>query len=284
MSFIEVHDLVIDYPVKAADGTPEMFRALDGVNVTVERGEFLVIVGGNGSGKSTLARSLNALIPPTEGFVKVDGLDTSDPDEMREVRRRVAMVFQNPDHQIVSTIVEDDIAFGPQNLGLPRAEIKERMEESLRLTGLTPYREKGVHHLSGGQKQRVAIAGALAMRPECIIFDESTAMLDPDARASVLRIMHDLHEEGMTILYITHEMEETVQADRILVMHRGRIALEGKPAEVFREEETLEQLGLTLPPAARLARELRMRGVEIPRGILTPEELEEAVCRYKQSR
>ena len=284
MSFIEIHNLVVDYPVKAADGSTEMFRALDRVNLTVERGEFLVIIGGNGSGKSTLARSLNALIPPTEGQVLVDGFDTSKEEEIMAIRRRAAMVFQNPDHQIVSTIVEDDIAFGPQNLGLPREEIKERVEEALRLTDLTPYREKGVHHLSGGQKQRVAIAGALAMRPECIIFDEPTAMLDPDARTSVLGILHKLHEKGMTILYITHEMEETQAADRILVMDRGRIALEGSPREIFRHEETLERLGLTIPPAARIARELRRSGWDLPEGILTGEELEEAVCQYKQSK
>ncbi len=284
MSFIEIHNLVVDYPVKAADGSTEMFRALDRVNLTVERGEFLVIIGGNGSGKSTLARSLNALIPPTEGQVLVDGFDTSKEEEIMAIRRRAAMVFQNPDHQIVSTIVEDDIAFGPQNLGLPREEIRERVEEALRLTDLTPYREKGVHHLSGGQKQRVAIAGALAMRPECIIFDEPTAMLDPDARTSVLGILHKLHEKGMTILYITHEMEETQAADRILVMDRGRIALEGSPREVFRHEETLESLGLTIPPAARIARELRRSGWDLPEGILIGEELEEAVCQYKQSK
>lgn len=284
MSFIEIHNLIVDYPLKAADGSTEMFRALGGVNLTVERGEFVVIIGGNGSGKSTLARSLNALIPPTSGEVLVDGLRTSEEDQIPEIRRRAAMVFQNPDHQIVSTIVEDDIAFGPQNLGLSREEIRERVEEALRLTDLLPYREKGVHHLSGGQKQRVAIAGALAMRPECIIFDEPTAMLDPEARASVHRILQKLRKDGMTILYITHEMEETLDADRIIVMHRGRIVLDGTPHEVFRREDKMEELGLTIPPAARMARELRKQGWDLPEGIITGEELEEAVCRYKQSK
>lgn len=284
MSFIEIHNLIVDYPLKAADGSTEMFRALGGVNLTVERGEFVVIIGGNGSGKSTLARSLNALIPPTSGEVLVDGLRTSEEDQIPKIRRRAAMVFQNPDHQIVSTIVEDDIAFGPQNLGLSREEIRERVEEALRLTDLLPYREKGVHHLSGGQKQRVAIAGALAMRPECIIFDEPTAMLDPEARASVHRILQKLRKDGMTILYITHEMEETLDADRIIVMHRGRIVLDGTPHEVFRREDKMEELGLTIPPAARMARELRKQGWDLPEGIITGEELEEAVCRYKQSK
>ena len=245
--FIRVEDLVYEY-VKGEDGTS--VRAVDGVSFSVEKGSFAAVIGQNGSGKSTLAKNMNALLIPTRGKVFVDGLDTSDPANVWEVRKRVAMVFQNPDNQIVSSIVEDDVAFGPENLGTDPAEIRRRVDEALTGVEMYDFRKKAPHMLSGGQKQRIAIAGAVAMEPECIVFDEPTAMLDPRGRAEVLSVIKELNGKGITVLLITHFMEEAAQADRIIVMDRGVKKMEGTPAEIFRRADELRALSLDVPPAS----------------------------------
>lgn len=255
-------------------GTPEEVRAIDDVCLTVRRAEFVALVGGNGSGKSTLAKHLNALLLPTEGRVLVDGLDTQDPQNLWEIRRRVGMVFQNPDNQIVATVVEEDVAFGPENLGLPPEEIAQRVEEALRAVGMLDYRRREPHLLSGGQKQRVAIAGVLAMRPQCIVLDEATTMLDPEGRREVLQTAHRLREgEGIAVVHITHNMEEAAQADRVVVLHEGRVALQGTPQEVFRDVRGLRSLRLDLPEVAELSWCLRRRGIPLQGNALRAEEL-----------
>ena len=247
-AFIEVQDLIFDYPKQ--DGTA--VRALRGISFQVEQGSFTAIIGQNGSGKSTLAKHLNALLLPSSGTVRIDGLDTSDPASLWEVRRRVAMVFQNPDNQIVSSIVEDDVAFGPENLGVPPEEIRKRVDTALKQVGMYEHRLKGAHMLSGGQKQRIAIAGAVAMRPDCIVFDEPTAMLDPVGRESVMKIIRQLNSEGITTILITHFMNEAVQADRIVVLKDGRILADRTPEEIFADDELIKTAGLELPPLIEL--------------------------------
>jgi energy-coupling factor transport system ATP-binding protein len=255
-------------------GTPHEVRALHDVCLNVHRAEFLALVGGNGSGKSTLAKHLNALLLPTEGRVLVDGLDTRDPHALWEIRRRVGMVFQNPDNQIVATVVEEDVAFGPENLGLPPEEIAQRVEEALRAVGMLDHRRREPHLLSGGQKQRVAIAGVLAMRPQCIVLDEATTMLDPEGRREVLQTAHRLRErEGIAVVHITHNMEEAAQADRVVVLHEGRVALEGTPREVFRDVKRVRSLRLDLPEVAELSACLRRRGVRLEGQPVAVEEL-----------
>lgn len=262
-------------------GTPQEVRAVHDVSLTVHRGEFLALVGGNGSGKSTLAKHLNALLLPTEGRVVVDGLDTRDPHALWEIRRKVGMVFQNPDNQIVATVVEEDVAFGPENLGLPPEEIAQRVEEALRTVGMLEHRRREPHLLSGGQKQRVAIAGVLAMRPQCIVLDEATTMLDPEGRREVLRTAHRLREqEGIAVVHITHNMEEAAQADRVVVLHEGRVALEGTPREVFRDARRLRRLRLDLPEVAELSGCLRRRGIPVEGQPLDPEELAAQLLRW----
>lgn len=257
---IEVRDLVHIYH----KGTPQEVRALDGLSLAVGHGEFVAIVGGNGSGKSTLAKHLNALLLPTEGAVLVEGLDTRDPRSVWDIRRRVGMVFQNPDNQIVATVVEEDVAFGPENLGLPPDEIGRRVDEALRTVGLAELSRREPHMLSGGQKQRVAIAGILAMRPACIVFDEATTMLDPEGRREVLETAHRLRKtEGLTILHITHNMEEAATADRVVVLSGGRIVLDGPPAEVFSDADRLRRLRLRAPEMAELGECLVARGVPL---------------------
>lgn len=274
---IEVHHLTHVYHA----GTPQEVRAVHDVSLTVYRGEFLALVGGNGSGKSTLAKHLNALLLPTEGRVVVDGLDTRDPHALWEIRRKVGMVFQNPDNQIVATVVEEDVAFGPENLGLPPEEIAQRVEEALRTVGMLEHRRREPHLLSGGQKQRVAIAGVLAMRPQCIVLDEATTMLDPEGRREVLRTAHRLREqEGIAVVHITHNMEEAAQADRVVVLHEGRVALEGIPREVFRDVQRLRGLRLDLPEVAELSGCLRRRGVPVEGQPLDPEELAAQLLRW----
>lgn len=274
---IEVHQLTHVYHA----GTPQEVRAVHDVSLTVHRGEFLALVGGNGSGKSTLAKHLNALLPPTEGRVVVDGLDTRDPHALWEIRRKVGMVFQNPDNQIVATVVEEDVAFGPENLGLPPEEIAQRVEEALRTVGMLEHRRREPHLLSGGQKQRVAIAGVLAMRPQCIVLDEATTMLDPEGRREVLRTAHRLREqEGIAVVHITHNMEEAAQADRVVVLHEGRVALEGTPREVFRDVQRLRRLRLDLPEVAELSGCLRQRGIPVEGQPLDPEELAAQLLRW----
>ena len=252
--------------------------ALDGSEMQIMPGEFVAVIGANGSGKSTLARHFNALLLPAEGSVKVHGLDTLDETSLWKIRQNTGMVFQNPDNQIVAAVVEDDVAFGPENIGVPSEELKARVEEALRAVDMLDYREHAPHLLSGGQKQRVAIAGTLALGSDCIILDEPTAMLDPKGRKEILNTMLKLNkEQHITVVYITHFMTEAMQADRVIVMSEGRIEFQGTPKEVFSRVEELEKLGLEAPLAAKFAFELRKSGVKIPEGIITNEELAEAL-------
>ena len=257
----------------------EELLALDHVTLQIAAGEFVAVIGRNGSGKSTLAKHLNALLIPGEGNCIIDGMDTRNSAHLWDIRQRVGMVFQNPDNQIVASIVEEDVAFGPENLGCPPAEIVRRVEDSLRLVGMAEYRLHGPHLLSGGQKQRVAIAGVLAMHPRCLVLDEPTAMLDPVGRAEVLDAVCRLHrEEGITVVYITHFMEEAVAAGRVVVMDAGRVILDGTPAEVFHDVEKIRGLGLDVPVSADVAAQLRRRGMNLPGGITTNEGLAKALC------
>ena len=274
--FIKVEDLTFEY-VKSEDGTA--VRAIDSVSFSVERGSFTAVIGQNGSGKSTLAKNINALLVPTSGRVMVDGLDTSVPEHVWDVRSRVAMVFQNPDNQIVSSIVEDDVAFGPENLGIEPAEIRKRVDEALTGVEMYDFRKKAPHMLSGGQKRRIAIAGAVAMEPECIVFDEPTAMLDPRGRDEVMSVIKRLNGKGITVLLITHFMEEAAQADKIIVMDRGVKKMEGTPEEIFLRADELKALSLDVPPAVDLAMKLRERGIDIPEGILTIDDMVNCLCR-----
>lgn len=260
-----------------ADGNE--VKALDGVSLDIKQGEFVAIIGANGSGKSTLARHLNALLLPTEGEVLVDGLDTADEDKMWNIRQKVGMVFQNPDNQIVAAIVEEDVAFGPENIGVPGPEIRSRVEKALAAVGMTEYAKQAPHRLSGGQKQRVAIAGIMALEPECIVLDEPTAMLDPQGRKEIVATVRKLNKEkGMTIVYISHYMVEALAADRVVVMEKGHIRFSGTPREVFSRVDELEALGLEAPLAAKVASELRKSGAKLPENIITDEELTEALC------
>ena len=274
--FIKVEDLTFEY-VKSEDGTA--VRAIDSVSFSVERGSFTAVIGQNGSGKSTLAKNINALLVPTSGRVMVDGLDTSVPEHVWDVRSRVAMEFQNPDTQIVSSIVEDDVAFGPENLGIEPVEIRKRVDEALTGVEMYDFRKKAPHMLSGGQKQRIAIAGAVAMEPECIVFDEPTAMLDPRGRDEVMSVIKRLNGKGITVLLITHFMEEAAQADKIIVMDRGVKKMEGTPEEIFLRADELKALSLDVPPAVDLAMKLRERGIDIPEGILTIDDMVNCLCR-----
>lgn len=258
----------------------EELWALDHVSLEIAAGEFVAVIGRNGSGKSTLAKHLNALLIPGSGTCIIDGIDTKDSGRIWDIRQRVGMVFQNPDNQIVASIVEEDVAFGPENLGLPPAEIRRRVDEALAMVGMTEYRLHGPHLLSGGQKQRVAIAGVLAMQPRCLVLDEPTAMLDPVGRAEVLDAVCRLHrEEGITVVYITHFMEEAVAAGRVVVMDAGQIILDGTPGEVFQDVDKIRGLGLDVPVAADVAAQLRRRGMDLPSGITTNEGLATALCR-----
>lgn len=274
--FIKIENLVFDY-IKNEDG--HTIRAIDDVSFTVERGSFTAVIGQNGSGKSTLAKNINGLLMPTSGKIYVDGLDTSDEANIWDIRQKVAMVFQNPDNQIVSSIVEDDVAFGPENLGIDPAEIRTRVDEALVGVEMYEHRKKAPHLLSGGQKQRIAIAGAVAMEPECIVFDEPTAMLDPKGRKEVLEVIRKLNAKGITVLLITHFMEEAAQADKIAVMDDGVLKMVGTPDEIFLRAEELKALSLGVPPAVDLSMKLRERGIEVPEGILDIGEMVEYLCR-----
>lgn len=273
--FIEIRGLEHVYPL----GGGEEVTALRGIDLTIERGEFVAIVGPNGSGKSTLVRHFNALLLPTAGQVWVDGLLTADPRNLWAVRRRVGMVFQNPDNQIVASTVEEDVAFGPENMALPSAEIRRRVDEALETVGLADYRFHPPHLLSGGQRQLLAIAGVLATRPAGIVFDEPASMLDPLSRRQVLATIRRLHQDGLTVVLITQAMDEAVSAQRVLVMDGGRIVMDGPPAEVFEQGKRLRELGLDLPPAVEIAHGLRERGLRLPSGLLTVEQLAENVAR-----
>ena len=246
--FIKVENLTFEY--RKEEGPS--FKALDDISFSVEKGSFTAVIGQNGSGKSTLARNLNGLFVPTSGRILIDGMDTADDDLIWDIRKKIAMVFQNPDNQLVSAVVEDDVAFGPENIGVDPAEIRQRVDDALKRVGMYEFREKGPHHLSGGQKQRIAIAGAVAMQPECIVFDEPTAMLDPRGRCEVLEIIRELNGQGMTVVLITHFMEEAARADKIIVLDGGTIRMQGTPAEIYKNREQLEQMRLGVPPAVKL--------------------------------
>lgn len=267
---------------KYDDEKDEDKYALKNINLHIEDGEFVVIIGHNGSGKSTLSKLFNGIYYPTGGKIYIDGLDTSDETQIWEIRKRAGMVFQNPDNQLVATIVEEDVAFGPENLGLPSEEIRIRVDEALESVKMSAFKRKPPHHLSGGQKQRVAIAGILAMKPRCIIFDEPTAMLDPSGRKEVMQTISHLNkDEKMTIVHITHFMDEAVEADRIIVMDEGEIVLEGKPKEVFSQVEKLREIGLDVPQVTLLSFELNQMGYAVNTENLTVDELVENLCLLK---
>jgi len=261
--------------------TVNVQNAVDGVSLNFEKGSFTAILGKNGSGKSTLAKNLNGLLLPSEGVVYVSGYDTRAEEHVWDVRQTAGMVFQNPDNQLVSAIVEDDVAFGPENLGIEPAEIRRRVDKSLEAVNMGQFRKKPPHLLSGGQKQRIAIAGVVAMKPQCIIFDEPTAMLDPKGRQEIMDIIAELHEEGITVILITHFMEEAAEAERIVVMHDGKVLLDGTPAEVFSQGELLQSVNLDIPLAVDIAVRLREKGIDVPKDIISTEEMVEFLCQYR---
>ena len=276
---IEVQNVTFLYESNDQD---DVIKALKDINIEVKKGEFVTIIGHNGSGKSTLAKHINALLKPSDGDVWVKGMNTKEEEETWNIRQTAGMVFQNPDNQIVATIVEEDVAFGPENLGVPSPEIRIRVEEALKTVGMLEYREKGPHLLSGGQKQRIAIAGVIAMKPDCIVLDEPTAMLDPSGRKDVMDTIKKLNrEENITVLNITHFMEEAVNSDRVIVMEDGDIVLEGTPREVFSKVGELKTLGLDVPQVTDLAFELRKEGIELPEDILTVDEMVMQLCQLK---
>ena len=281
MEMIQTEKLVYEYEKRDEEGNViGTSRAIDEVDIEAKEGQFIAILGHNGSGKSTLAKHLNAILMPTEGSVWVNGKNTSDPDELWNVRQSAGMVFQNPDNQIIGTVVEEDVGFGPENLGVPTDEIWQRVEESLKAVGMIEYRHHSPNKLSGGQKQRVAIAGVVAMEPKCIVMDEPTAMLDPVGRREVLKKVHKLRKQKkVTVILITHYMEEVVDADKIFVMDHGKVVMEGSPKEIFSRVDELKSYRLDVPQVTILADELRKRGLDIPKGILRKEELVEAVER-----
>ena len=280
---VQTDDLIFEYAKRDEEGNViGSYRAIDQVNLEVEEGQFIAVLGHNGSGKSTLAKHLNAILVPTEGTVWVDGTNTSDPNELWNVRKSAGMVFQNPDNQIIGTVVEEDVGFGPENLGVPTDEIWQRVEDSLKAVGMISYRHHSPNKLSGGQKQRVAIAGVIAMKPRCIVLDEPTAMLDPNGRKEVLRTVEELRKkEKVTVILITHYMEEVIDADKVFVMDHGHVVMEGTPREIFSQVDTLKKYRLDVPQVTILADELKKRGLDIPAGILRKEELVEAICRLK---
>ncbi|MDK0953218.1 energy-coupling factor transporter ATPase [Clostridium perfringens] len=278
-NMIKSEDLVFKY-VNAEEQNEKV--AINHVSMEVKNGEFLVILGHNGSGKSTMAKHMNALLLPSGGKMYVDGLDTSDIENIWEVRRRAGMVFQNPDNQLVATIVEEDVAFGPENLGVDPKEIRERVDDSLKAVGMYEYRKHAPHLLSGGQKQRIAIAGILAMRPKCIVLDEPTAMLDPSGRNEVMKTIKEVNKKfGITIILITHYMDEAAQADRIIVMDRGEKVMEGVPRGIFSQVEKIKSIGLDVPQVTELAYELQKEGVDISTEILNIDEMVNALCQLK---
>ncbi len=261
------------------DSDNNRITALEQIDMQIMPGEFVAVIGSNGSGKSTLARHLNALLLPTEGSVKINGMDTMEEDNLWMIRQQIGMVFQNPDNQIVAAIVEEDVAFGPENIGVPADEIRKRVDEALRIVDMEAYRTHAPHLLSGGQKQRVAIAGTLALGSECIVLDEPTAMLDPRGRREILATMKRLNKEkNITVVYITHFMTEAMEADRVVVMNKGKIVFQGTPAEVFSRVDELEKMGLEAPMASKFAFELKKSGAKLPKGIITNEDLAEALC------
>ena len=280
MGIIKAVKLAFDYLKYDEDGNvQETQRAVDGVDIDIKEGQFVAILGHNGSGKSTFAKHINALLLPSDGTIWIDGINTSEEPELWKVRQKAGMVFQNPDNQIIGQVVEEDVGFGPENMGVPTEDIWKRVNESLEKTGMTAYRHHSPNKLSGGQKQRVAIAGVMAMRPKCIVLDEPTAMLDPNGRKEVLAAVHQLNkQENVTVVLITHYMEEVIDADHVIVMDGGHVVMEGTPREIFSQVETLKKYRLDVPQVTLLAHELKQSGVDIPDGILTTEELVNALC------
>ena len=280
MGIIKAVKLAFDYLKYDEDGNvQETQRAVDGVDIDIKEGQFVAILGHNGSGKSTFAKHINALLLPSDGTIWIDGINTSEEPELWKVRQKAGMVFQNPDNQIIGTVVEEDVGFGPENMGVPTEDIWKRVNESLEKTGMTAYRHHSPNKLSGGQKQRVAIAGVMAMRPKCSVLDEPTAMLDPNGRKEVLAAVHQLNkQENVTVVLITHYMEEVIDADHVIVMDGGHVVMEGTPREIFSQVETLKKYRLDVPQVTLLAHELKQSGVDIPDGILTTEELVNALC------
>ena len=279
-TIIQTNDLRFAYP--AVEGaTPAV---LDGVSLEIEEGSFVAVLGHNGCGKSTLAKHMNAILLPSGGTVYVDGIDTADENRLLDIRRAVGMVFQNPDNQIVANVVEEDVAFAPENLGVPPEEIRQRVDDALKAVGMYQYREHAPHLLSGGQKQRVAIAGVIAMRPRCIVLDEPTAMLDPIGRKDVLRTIKELNQKrGVTVVLITHHMDEAAQAGRLIVMAKGRVVADGAPKEVFSQVEELQRVGLTVPQTTQLLWELRQAGCDVPLDALSDEECAQALYQLLQT-
>jgi energy-coupling factor transport system ATP-binding protein len=282
MTMIKVEDLAFEYIRRDEDGNVESIsRAIDGISMEIARGDFVAILGANGSGKSTLAKHINAILYPTEGTVWVNGLDTREEKNLWDIRQSAGMVFQNPDNQIIASIVEEDVGFGPENLGIPTDEIWERVEKSLKSVGMLEFRNMSPNKLSGGQKQRIAIAGIMAMKPQCIVLDEPTAMLDPSGRKEVLSTIMNLNKaEKVTVLLITHHMDEVIYADKVLVMDNGRIVMQGTPRQVFSMVEELKKYRLDVPQVTLLAYELRKAGIMVPEGILTVDELVDSIAGY----
>lgn len=279
LSVIKSNDLTFEYIRRDEEGNVEsIYKALDNVNIEIKQGDFIAILGHNGSGKSTLAKHINALLYPTEGNIWINGMDTKKEELLWKIRETAGMVFQNPDNQLVSNIVEEDVAFGPENLGLDSGTIRERVKDSLKAVGMERFKKQSPNHLSGGQKQRVAIAGILSMQPKCIVLDEPTAMLDPQGRKEVMDFIKKMHiEKKITIILITHYMEEVTDADKVIVMHKGKVVLEGTPKEIFSKETELEEYAIVLPQITLLANELRKAGMDISKGILTKEQLVEEI-------
>ena len=284
MEMIQAEELVYEYEKRDDEGNVVgMHRAVDGGDIDVRPGQFVASLGHNGSGKSTLAKHMNAILVPTGGTMWVNGRDTKDPNELMNVRQSAGMVFQNPDNQIIGTVVEEDVGFGPENLGVPTDEIWKRVEDSLRAVGMLEYRKNSPNKLSGGQKQRVAIAGVIAMEPQCIVLDEPTAMLDPNGRKEVLRTVHELRKrKNVTVILITHYMEEVVDADWVYVMDSGHVVMRGTPRQIFSQVDELKKYHLDVPQVTMLAEELRKRGMDIPKGILHREELVEYIMKAQK--
>lgn len=276
-NFIEVKDLVYRYSKEQGDDN--LCPAIDHVSIEIKRGEYIAIAGSNGSGKSTLARCLNGLLLPTEGEILVDGMDTNDDDLIWDIRKKIGMVFQNPDNQIVSSMVEDEVAFGPENIGIENPELRKRVDNALKSVGMYEYRNREAHKLSGGQKQRIAIAGAVAMRPDCIVFDEPTAMLDPKGRSQVMKVIRELNNQGITIILITHFMEEVAEADCVLVMKSGKLLADSVPEDVFADTNLIESAGLEIPAAVLLRNELIENGISLSHEVINKDDLVDALCR-----